>query len=121
MRFLVDNSVSPYLSNILNEDFESQHVRDIGMAIASDDKIFSHALKNEQIIISADTDFSWILSKQQSAKPSLILFRKGAERDPIFQGSIIKDIILNFQEELKAGCIITIEIDRVRIRSLPIY
>ncbi len=44
MRFLIDNALSPRIAEGLNEaGHDAIHVRDIGLASATDDKILSHA------------------------------------------------------------------------------
>jgi predicted nuclease of predicted toxin-antitoxin system len=63
MKFLIDNALSPIIAQGLRDaGFEAIHVRDIGMHSASDSSIFKFALQNDQIIVSADTDFGTLLS-----------------------------------------------------------
>jgi len=64
MKFLIDNNLSPLLSTQLNEaGFDSVHVKEIRMQTSSDKQIFQRAYKEERIIVSADTDFGYILSQ----------------------------------------------------------
>ena len=46
------------------------------MHAASDKEIFDKAFNEDRIIISADTDFSMLLSVWKKNKPSFILFRR---------------------------------------------
>ena len=76
MKFLIDNALSPIIAKGLRKaGFEAIHVRDIGLHSASDSVIFESAFKNEQIIVSADTDFGTLLALRQYSKPSVILLR----------------------------------------------
>lgn len=81
MKFLIDNALSPIIAQGLRKaGFEAIHVRDIGMHSAPDSIIFESASKNEQIIISADTDFGTLLAIRQYSKPSVILFKTSDKR-----------------------------------------
>lgn len=95
MRFLIDNALSPKLAELLSEDdYDTVHVRDVGLQHASDQEIFQYALENKRIIVSADTDFGLLLSFWNKNEPSVIIFRKGAERDPYNQKKLF-DLNLN--------------------------
>ena len=77
MKFLIDNALSPIIARgLLDAGHDAIHVRDIGMAAASDPEIFELAIKDNRILISADTDFGSLLAFRESAKPSFILFRQ---------------------------------------------
>ena len=122
MKFSIDNALSPVVSKYLKDaGFDSVHVRDYKMQSAPDEEIFDVALKEERIIVSADTDFSYILSTKNYLKPSLILFRKGIDRNPVVQAKLL---IANLNDEvtksLDAGCVVIFEPDRIRIRFLPL-
>lgn len=118
MKFLVDNSISPLVAGALKkEGYDSIHVRDIGLHKASDKDIFNRAYKEDRIIISADTDFSYLLSTWNKNKPSLILFRKGYHT-PKHQIEILLAHLPKFEKELLEGYIIVFEKERIRIRRL---
>ncbi len=122
MKFLIDNALSPTVSEGLKKmGYDSLHVREIGLQKADDNDIFERALQEDRTIISADTDFGYLLSKSDKNKPSVIIFRKGSERDPIKQIELLR---INLQDELlhliETGSIIIIEATRIRTRTLPI-
>jgi len=123
MRFLIDNALSPIVSEELKRlGHDSIHVRDIGLQDAEDKKIFEEALEETRVIITADTDFGFLLSKWNKNKPSVIIFRKRSERDPFKQVELLK---ANLKDELlkslEIGSIIIFETNRIRTRTLPIF
>ncbi|MCH8318108.1 MAG: DUF5615 family PIN-like protein, partial [Bacteroidetes bacterium] len=78
MKFLIDNALSPLVSEGLKKlGYDSLHVKEIGLQKADDNDIFERAFQEERTIISADTDFGYLLSKWNKNKPSVIIFRKG--------------------------------------------
>jgi predicted nuclease of predicted toxin-antitoxin system len=121
MKFLVDNALSIVVSEGLKElGYNSIHVREIGLQEADDEKIFEMALAENRTIISADTDFGWLLSKWDKNKPSVILFRKGAEREPKKQIELLKNNLTEqLLELLASGSVVIIESNRIRTRDLP--
>ena len=123
MKFLIDNALSPKLADLLkNDGFDVVHVRKIGLQHSSDKEIFDYAADKNRIIISADTDFGLLLSQRNKQKPSVIIFRKGAERDPLQQGKLLKlNLSENVKEALHSGSIVIIEQDKLRIKSLPLH
>jgi predicted nuclease of predicted toxin-antitoxin system len=120
MKFLIDNALSPILVKGLKEHgFDALHVRDIGMATASDDKNFEYALKQDRILISADTDFGTLLAFRESSKPSFILLRQ-TEKRPSSQLKLLLSHIADLENDLNSGAVIVLEDNRIRIRKFPI-
>lgn len=121
MKFLVDNSLSPRLSTGLSEaGHDAIHVREIGLAAAADEVIFDHASSENRILIAADTNFGTILTQRREDKLSVILFRRGTERRPEQQLSLLLTNLTLLQDHLEIGSIIVIEQQRIRVRPLPI-
>jgi predicted nuclease of predicted toxin-antitoxin system len=122
MRFLVDNAISAIVAKGLqNVGHDAIHVREYGLQAAEDWVLFERAEKEKRIIISADTDFAFLLASRKTNSPSVILFRKRAERNPLLQ---IDLLLLNLTDsiciQLEMGCILIIEQERIRIRTLPL-
>lgn len=121
MQFLVDNNISPRLVTSLKQsNYNAVHVSEINMSKSSDEEIFFFAKENEMVIISADTDFGYILSEWQSPKPSIILFRY-VSLNPDILIKYINNILENYSDEINSGHILIVEPNRIRIRALPLY
>ena len=58
MKLLFDENLSPRLVDLLLIVFpESSHVRNVGLAKAADDRVWSYAQEHGFVIVSKDSDF----------------------------------------------------------------
>jgi predicted nuclease of predicted toxin-antitoxin system len=93
-------------------------VANIKMSASTDEEIFHYAANGKFVIISADTDFGFILSTWKINLPSVILLRFLSPSSEI-QIKYILDVIKNYSAEINEGSLIVIEPNRVRIRKPP--
>ena len=89
------------------------------MQAASDPDVFDLAASEDRVLVSADSDFSTHLAVRGEHKPSLILFRRGADRRPDAQLVLLLDNLGALTTDLEAGSVVVIEQARIRIRPLP--
>lgn len=120
-RFIVDNSLSPSIAVAVRENgFDAAHVRDYGMAAASDAEIMARAVDEGRVVIAADTDFGDLLALSGAPAPSVIMFRGEGNRRPGRQALLLLANIAVIEHSLHEGSIVVFQNDRIRIRELPV-
>lgn len=90
------------------------------MQAAEDEEVFARAASEGRVLVSADTDFGTLLALRHASTPSIVLFRRLAQRAPLLQVALLLANLPNVGGVLERGSIVVIEESRVRIRALPI-
>ncbi len=69
MKFLLDENQWPAIVEVLvSAGYEATHVRDVGLESVLDAEILAYAVRNEMVIVSADTDFGGLLAQTNAVR-----------------------------------------------------
>jgi predicted nuclease of predicted toxin-antitoxin system len=121
VRFLVDNALSPRLAvGLVAAGPDAVHVRELGLAGASDEVLFDLAGDQDRVLVSADTDFGTLLALRNTTRPSVLLFRHMPDRSA---GALLAVLLANLDpvaDALAQGAVVIIDPRRVRVRRLPV-
>lgn len=121
MKFLIAEALSPIISEGLRAaGHEAIHVRELDIKSSPDVAVFDHAINENMVIVSADTDFGTLLAGRQESMPSVILFRGGVERRPGRQVEILLANLAAIEDALDEGSVVVFDETRTRVRKLPI-
>jgi predicted nuclease of predicted toxin-antitoxin system len=121
MKFLVDNPVSPLLADALRRaGHDAVHVCNYHLQSADDATILARATQERRVIITADTDFGFLLARRRTRRPSVLLFHHSFPHRPSEQIRILLENLPELTDALRQGSLIVLEKQRIRIRKLPI-
>ena len=120
MKLLVDMNLSPKWVRLFHDSgWQALHWSSAGVPNARDSEIMAFAAANNYVVVTHDLDFSAILAVTHGKKPSVIQIRC-EDVSPEFIGKQTVAALRHMQAELEAGALLTIEVDRTRLRVLPI-
>jgi predicted nuclease of predicted toxin-antitoxin system len=120
MKIVIDMNLSTAWVDVLEDaGIEARHWVHVGQRDALDEEIFDWALHNQHVIMTRDLGFAAILGRSGKARPSLIQIRSDKVNAQI-AGSFVVESIKSASDALNAGCLLTIEPDRSRTKSLPL-
>ncbi len=91
-------------------------IGDIG---AADSVLAGCPISNGLIVLTQDLDFGALLAASSDSGPSVVQIRSGDTLPETISENVVS-ALEPLSEELDAGALITIDIDRSRLRMLPI-
>jgi predicted nuclease of predicted toxin-antitoxin system len=120
MKLLLDQGLPLSAASLLTQQgFSTIHVSEIEMWAAEDLEIVKKALAENRVVVTLDADFHSILALNNFSAPSVIRIRIERLR-ALALTQLIVDVIHQCQEDLEHGAAVTIELNRIRIRRLPL-
>lgn len=120
MNLIIDENLPPrWCDYLAPHGITSAHWPDIGNFGDPDDAIFDYACDHGSVIVTQDLDFTRMLALRGTRLPSVIQLRVQCPI-PETIGSALLEILNKHRDQLLAGCLITLDYDRHRLRLLPL-
>lgn len=120
MTFLIDMNLSPRWCDFFSgQGFKAVHWSAVGSPAASDNEIFSRAKLDGYVIMTHDLDFSVLLALSRDDGPSVVQLRTMETSPDKIALQVIGEIKIH-SASLESGAILTIDLIRSRVRTLPI-
>jgi predicted nuclease of predicted toxin-antitoxin system len=120
MKILIDMNLSPDWCQALSQfGIESIHWSNVGEPTAPDKILMEWAKSNGYIVFTHDLDFGSILAATQANAPSVIQVRVQDTFPEVLIDTVVA-VLKQFEPQLLAGALITIDKNKSRVRILPI-
>jgi predicted nuclease of predicted toxin-antitoxin system len=120
MKVLIDMNLSPlWVKFLVSQGFEAIHWSTVGDIRAADAIILQWSRENQHILFTHDLDFSALLAATLQTGPSVLQIRSHDVMPSAMGGAVVR-ILTEYEEQLRAGALITIDEVRSRVRILPI-
>jgi predicted nuclease of predicted toxin-antitoxin system len=120
LKILLDMNLSPdWVPLLAGGGHEALHWRDLGAANTPDTEIMAWAREHGYVVFTHDLDFGALLHATGAVAPSVIQFREDDVRPEIL-GSQALLALVQAKLEIESGALITIDLRRMRITSLPL-
>jgi predicted nuclease of predicted toxin-antitoxin system len=120
LKLLFDMNLTPRFAEFFRQrGADAQHWSALGNPDASDQEIMEYATENGYVVVTLDLDFSAILAATQALSPSVVQIRsKEAITETAFKSAY--SAIGQVEDGLISGAILTIDMERSRLRMLPL-
>lgn len=120
MKILIDMNLSPdWVTFFQKEGWEAAHWYSIGAYNAPDYQIMLWAKENGYLVFTHDLDFGTLLAASKDDSPSIFQIRLQEIR-PAYIGSMVAQSVRQFEPELRAGAIVTVNETKGKVRILPL-
>ena len=120
MKFVIDQPVSPRVAEWLcDAGHDAFHLRERGLSRLPDDQIVALAVAENRIIVTADLDFTRIITLSGKAGPGLILFRAGNISDDRML-ALVQTVLADVDEQRLLRSVTVVDLHSIRVAPLPI-
>jgi len=121
VKLIIDENLPPrWCDYLAPHGIPATHWPDIGHFGDPDDAIFAYACDHGAVIVTQDLDFTRMLALRGTRLPSVIQLRVQCPIPEII-GPALLEILNNHRNQLLAGCLISLDHDRHRLRLLPLH
>jgi len=95
------------------------HTGECGLATALDGEILDFALRARRTVFTLDSDFHTLMALSGAASPSVVRMRiEGLRAEDAHL--LIVAVLESCGEDIRRGAVISVQVDRTRIHTLPI-
>ena len=120
MKIVIDMNIPPtWISVFEAAGYQAVHWSSVGDIKAKDSTIMAWAVSNGYMVFTHDLDFGTLLAISEADTPSVIQVRT-QDVFPDKLGKIVLAALLQFQSELEAGALVTVNEAQAKARILPI-
>lgn len=120
MKLILDENLPPSWCDFLAPfGIQATHWRDLGNIGDPDETLFDYACEHDAVIVSQDLDFTRMLALRGTHLPSVIQLRVHCPTPEII-GQALLSVLENHRDQLREGCLITLDLKRHRLRLLPL-
>ena len=99
--------------------WDAQHVGELGLGAASDERIIEQAIAESRVVITLDADFHALVAVAGDRKPSVIRIRREGLRGPELATLVIR-ILEATKDALSDGALVSVTEKSIRMHKLPI-
>ena len=119
-RLLLDQGLPRDAAAILRSaGWDAQHVGELGLGAASDERIIERAIAESRVVITLDADFHALVAVAGDRKPSVIRIRREGLRGPELATLVIR-ILEATKDALSDGALVSVTEKSIRMHKLPI-
>ena len=120
MKIVIDMNIPPtWVSVFEAAGYQAVHWSTVGDIKATDTSIMAWAVSNGYMVFTHDLDFGTLLAISEADTPSVIQVRT-QDVFPDKLGKIVLAALKQFQSELEAGALVTVNEAQAKARILPI-
>jgi predicted nuclease of predicted toxin-antitoxin system len=109
----------PWVDWLLSRNVEVQHWSAVGDPRAEDSALMEWARHHKAIVITHDLDFGTMLALSHEDGPSVVQIRI-MDVTPDRAGKDLLDLLSQCREELERGALVVLDVEKRRVRMLPL-
>ncbi len=120
VKILVDVSLTPaWIPYLREQGIESIHWSEIGDIRAPDSLVLQWAREHDCLVFTNDLDFAALHAATHAMGPSVLQLRT-QDVLPSAIGAVVARVLIEHADALERGAILTIDVQRARVKYLPI-
>ena len=120
MKVLIDMNLAPAWVGYLDDHgIAATHWSAVGDPRAPDEVLMQHALEAGAVLFTHDLDMGTLLALSGASGPSVLQLRT-LDITPEVVGSAVVRVLTDHADEFAAGAIVTVDLQKARVRLLPI-